>query len=294
MVKVQVSVTPNEAKHLIAKAISRIPAVCSALENGKILLKGGTTVSAIAEELVSLKMRISGRITQQGTKTASEVVEGFHRLLIEGRQAKAADSDSFLEETAFKMGKSDVFIMGANALDVNRRAAIMVAAPLGGPAGRLFPGIMARGVTTIIAVGWEKLIPCRIEDAVAAAGRETIDLAMGAAVGLVPLSGTVVTETDAISILAKVKATVIGCGGVTGGEGSTTFAIEGDRSEVKKAWEIVLSVKGAEVSGVHESLIECHSKSPRCASYVTVGNSRISLHRACVYRQPALAQEVFS
>ena len=169
----------------------------------------------------------------------------------------------------------------------------MVAAPLGGPAGRLFPGIMARGVTTIIAVGWEQLIPCRIEDAVAA-GRETIDLAMGAAGGLVPLSGTVVTETDAISILAKVKATVIGCGGVMGGEGSTTFVIEGEPNEVKKAWEIVLSIKGAEISGVRESLVECQAKSPRCASYVTVGNSRISLHRACVYRQPALAQEVFS
>ena len=192
------------------------------------------------------------------------------------------------------MGKTDVLIIGANAIDVNRKAAIMIGHPMGGPAGRVVPGIMARGVTTVIAVGWEKLIPCSIEEALAAAGRETVDMAMGAVVGLIPLFGTVVTETDAVSMLAGVKATMIGAGGITGGEGSSTFVIEGERSQVEVAWEIVTSVKGAEVSGVPESLITCSAGSPRCGQYVNLGNRRLALHRGCVYREPKLVKKVFS
>lgn len=292
MIRAQVSVTPNEAKCLIAKGISQMPVVRAALKSGKILLKGGTTVSALAEELTATKLKISGRITQRGTKTANKIL-GFHKVLLEGGQLKGLDSDSALNKVAVQMGKNDVLITGANTLDVNRRAAIMVAAPLGGTAGRILPGLIARGVTTIIAVGWEKLIPCPLEEALTAAGRETIDLAMGSAVGLIPLWGTVVTETDAISMLAKVKATVIGAGGIMGGEGSTTFVIEGELSQVKKAWEIVHSVKGAEISGLPESLIECNPKSSMCAKHLTVGNKYIPHHRACVYRQPQLVTKVF-
>ncbi len=42
MVKAQVTVTPNEAKRLIAKAITQMPGVRAALDKGRILLKGGT------------------------------------------------------------------------------------------------------------------------------------------------------------------------------------------------------------------------------------------------------------
>jgi len=293
VIKVQVSVTPNEAKRLIAKAVSQMSVVCAALKNGKILLKGGTTVSALAEELTATKLKISGRITKRGTKTANKIL-GFHRVLLEGGQLKGLDSDSALNEVAVQMGKNDVLITGANAIDVNRRTAIMVAAPLGGIAGRFLPGLIARGVITIIVAGWEKLIPCPLEEALAAAGRETVDLAMGLAVGLIPLRGIVVTETDAVSMLTGVKTTVIGSGGIMGAEGSTTFVIEGEPSQVKRAWEIVYSVKGAEVSGLPESLIECNPKSPMCAKYLTVGNTHVPFHRACVYREPELVTKVFS
>lgn len=295
MIKVQVSVTPNEGKRLIAKAISQMPEVRTTLKNGKILLKGGTTISALAEELAGIKMGIHGRITQQGTKSANIKYDvGLHRLLIEGGQVRDLKSDLAIEEVAIQMGKNDVLVTGANALDVNRKAALMVGRPLGGPAGRILPGLMAKGVTTIIAVGWEKLIPCPLEESLAAAGRETIDLAMGMAVGLVPLWGTVVTETDAVSMLADVRSTVIGAGGITGGEGSTTFVIEGELSQVKKAWEIVHSVKGTELSGAQETLIECNAKSQGCANYLTICDKRVIAHRSCIWREPGLAAKVFS
>lgn len=293
MIKVQVSLTPSEAKRLIAKAVSQMPIVRAAFKDGKIFLKGGTTVSALAEELVGKKMPISGRITPQGTKAAISGIASFHRLLIDKGQPKSLESELEIEEAAVQMGKNDVLITGANALDISRKAAIMVGRPLGGSAGVL-PKIVARGIPTIIAVGWEKLIPCPIEEAVTEAGNETTDLAMGMAVGLIPLPGMVVTETDAISMLTGVKATVIGAGGVKGGEGSTTFVMTGKPAQVKVAWELVRSIKGAELSGLPETLVECHPGCPFCASHEDVGSRHIATHRGCVYFRPNLVGEVFA
>jgi hypothetical protein len=289
--KVQVTIIPSEAKRLIAKAVSQMSVVRAALRNGRILLKGGTTVSAVAEELVGTALRISGRITPQGTKYTDNA-ETLHRVLLENGELKSLDTDSAIDELATTMGRDDVVIIGANALDTSRRAAVMVGHPWGGPAARLLPSLWGRGVPTIIPVGWEKLIPS-MEEALAVAGRETTDLAMGMAVGLVPLRGTVVTETDAVNMLTGAKNTVIGAGGITGGEGSTSFVIEGELSQVKKAWEIIQSVKGAEVSGVTETLFECNEKSPQCARYLMIGDKRIPMHRACNYREPGLAAKIF-
>ncbi|MFH1486563.1 MAG: hypothetical protein ABIH46_10870 [Chloroflexota bacterium] len=289
--KAQVSVAANEAKRLIAKGVASMPAVQTALMDGKILIKCGTTASAVAEELAGMPLCISGRITLMGTKTAHSKDQGMLRMLLDKGQIKSGDDNQ--EEIGMQMGRGDVAIIGANALDVQRKAAIMVAAPLGGSAGKLFPGLKANGVTVIIAVGWEKLIPCSIEEAVSAAGRDSVDMATGSAVGLIPLSGTVVTETDAVEMLAGVKATVIGAGGVLGAEGSTTLVIEGEPAKVKKAWQLVQSVKGATLSGVAESLVECNAKSPGCSKYLDAGGVTVLFHRACVYRQPDLPDHVF-
>jgi len=50
--------------------------VKGAVEKGRIILKGGTTVSAIFEEMVGMPLRISGRITRRGTITAKNTSNG--------------------------------------------------------------------------------------------------------------------------------------------------------------------------------------------------------------------------
>jgi hypothetical protein len=291
MIKVQVTLTPNEAKRLIAKAVSQMPVVRSAFERGRILLKGGTTVSALAEELMGTKMPIAGRITARGTKAAASGIHTFHRILLDKGRPRSLDSDSEIEGAAVQMGKEDVLITGANAIDIERRTAIMVGRPLGGSAG-ILPKMIARGIPTIITVGWEKLIPCPLEEAMAQAGNETIDFAMGMTVGLIPLSGTVVTETDAVNLLAGVKATVIGAGGIQGGEGSTTFVMAGTPSQMREAWNLVQSVKGAEASGTPETLEECEPGCPFCTSHEDVAGQRIMTHRGCIYFRPNLIDKV--
>jgi hypothetical protein len=52
------------------------------------------------------------------------------------------------------------------------------------------------------------------------AGRKDVDVSCGMAVGLIPLYGKVITEKDAVEILAKSNCKVIGKGGILGAEGS--------------------------------------------------------------------------
>ena len=81
--KVQVTLTGNEGKRLIAKAAVRMPEIQERLEKNKILLCGGTTVSALSEELGFGPLRISGRIDASGTRTALKKAKAPHNLLLD-------------------------------------------------------------------------------------------------------------------------------------------------------------------------------------------------------------------
>lgn len=77
--KAQVTLTGNESKRLIAKAALTYPKIQSCMHDGnKLLLVGGTTVSALSEEMGFGPMRISGRIEASGTRTALRMTDASH------------------------------------------------------------------------------------------------------------------------------------------------------------------------------------------------------------------------
>ncbi|NPV69543.1 MAG: hypothetical protein HPY55_02710 [Firmicutes bacterium] len=267
----QFTVTVAEAKRLIAKAIGVMPSVKKALSSGRVFLKGGTTVSAVSEELGGPPLRISGRISPSGTRAALEQVNAPHCLVFERGVPLAADGR--LEEVVYSLGPEDVAVLGANLIDSRGGAAMMAGAALGGPPGRVLAGLAAQGTQVLIACGLEKLFPGCIEDAVNACGRSKVDRAMGMAVGLIPVYGRVITEVEACRVLAVVEVQVVGRGGVSGCEGGTTLVAEGEAEDISRLMEIVNSVKGAGTSGVPESMVECR---PGCES--------CRRHRACAYR----------
>jgi len=73
--RIQITLTVHEAKRIIAKGIAELPAVKAALETGSIFLKGGTTVSAVCEELTGKPMNILGRISIRGAVTAKSTLK---------------------------------------------------------------------------------------------------------------------------------------------------------------------------------------------------------------------------
>jgi hypothetical protein len=271
--RAQISLTVPEGKVIIARAIASLPEVRLALENGRILLKGGTTVSVLAEELVGIPLRVSGRVSPRGTKSSgSDLRDTPHSILIESGRWRNVDDD--LPVAAAGMGPRDVAVIGANIIDAQGRAAVMAGRPLGGNPGQVMTGIMAQGIQVIVAAGLEKLIPGSVDDAVRNAGMAGCDWSMGMSIGLMPIIGRVITEVEAIQILSPVSCTVVGKGGIDGAEGGITLVLKGETPDVQRVIDAVLTIKGASASGSPESWPECAAGSVNCRE-----------HHCCVWKQ---------
>ena len=216
-------------------------------------------------------MNILGRISTRGTVTAGSNPGKFHCALIE--MGKVVDADQALDSTVQKLGPEDVVIIGANAIDSHGNAAMMYGASFGGPPGRIISGLMSECRNIIVAAGLEKLIPGSLLDIIQKTSRKSVDAAMGMAVGLTPVVGRIVTEVESISALADVDCFVIGKGGISGAEGSTTLVIDGPRAHVTRINRLIESVKGSTVSGIPETLADCEAPCRSCAS-----------HLACTYK----------
>jgi len=271
--RIQFTMTSAEGKRMIAKGVSSLNRVKKAFKSGKIVLKGGTTVSAISEELIGKPMTISGRITPLGTRTAKFVPKHDepHGLLIEkGKETNIVDR---WEEAMSRLNPGDCFITGANIIDAGGNAAMMAGTMFGAKPGPWIQGAWTEGVHVIIAVGLEKLIPGSVKEVIKIAGRMRVDKSYGMAVGFMSLFGEIFTEVEAIKALAQVDCHVIGKGGISGAEGSTTVLVDGRDAEVSRIDKIYQEMHGSSVSGTRQSLTECEMGSPSCKN-----------HLRCVYK----------
>jgi hypothetical protein len=265
--RAQLTVTVNTSKWLISQAIVSLPETQKAYRHGKIILKGGTTVSCIAEKLVGVKLKISGRITVRGTVSSFKDSDSPHSILIE--KGKWENIDNCFTEKVLKMGPGDIIVLGANAIDSENNAAMMAGSPGGGNPGAAFTAFLTEGVGVIIAASLEKLVPGKISDLIKKAGRKKCDFAMGMSVGLMPIYGRIITEVDALKIISGAEVSVIGHGGINGGEGATTVLVEGNENSVKKAIKAVLANTETYISGNITSLEECKPGSSGCINHLS-------------------------
>ena len=275
--KFQFTLTVSEGKLLIAKAIASLPDVRRALTDGLILLKGGTTVSALSEELCNEPLRISGRISRRGTVSSGAAEpSGSHSLLL--RKGVPEPGDGRLAEIACEMGPDDVFVCGANLIDPWGGAAMMAGRDLGGEPGRIISTIESEGVRCLVAAGLEKLSPVPVKEAFGETGRKIPAWSMGMSVGLIPVPGRVITELEALTILGYPKRWLVGRGGISGAEGASTIVVEDESREKQDDFmELLRKIKGAVVSGVSTSLEECLRCGPARAGHlgcVYGGNAR--------------------
>jgi len=88
------------------------------------LLKGGTTVSAIAEELVEILLRICGRISKRGT-VSSIIVSSKHPHSIPVEKGKIKNIDDSIVEVVKNLGRGDIIIISGNALDSQKNVGMM-------------------------------------------------------------------------------------------------------------------------------------------------------------------------
>lgn len=272
--QIQFTLSVTAGKWVIARSIAENKDVKEALGNSKkLLLCGGTTVSAVAELLFNSPLRISGRITPRGTVTAARKSSTAHTLLIHEGKTYDMEESSGGETLLRKMGPGDIIITGANLIDCHGDAALMASSYGLGNRGKLLASIHTEGARVIIAAGIEKLSPVKISESIKRAGRKASYWSMGAAAGLVPLVGEVITEVEGIESLMGIKPVVIGRGGVNGAEGSTTFVASGEKDKLKVLINFIKWASKKSISGDQESLEECFRGTEGCKR-----------HLACIYK----------
>jgi len=241
--KAQVTLTPTESKRLIAKALVRHEKIKEAFKKGIIAIALGSTNAYFVEELlkrrIDKKRYVAGMTDDKGTCVVPAKMRMESIILENGRII-----DEKIEDAARRMGRDDVFVKGANALDFEGIAGVMLASESGGTIGHVLGILKARGVNILIPIGLEKLVPGSINEGSKRAGIYHAELSTGIPVGIMPLTGEVITELDAFKLLGGSEAYVLGSGGIGSGEGSVTFLIEGAEQDVKNIFELVKNIKG--------------------------------------------------
>lgn len=233
----------SEGKRLIAKGVKALPCVQDALRQGTIIIANGITNAFVAEEL-------TGQSIPKGCYTAGVISGGEWAVTpSQGRMAPIVLKNGKVSSTPWlealkEFTASDVFIKGANAIDLNGNAGVLLGAPNGGTCGAALGAVYASGAHLVVPASLEKLIPS-IPMAVQALGISKIDDCRGLKVGMYPILGAeIITEIEALELLFDVEAVQVSAGGVGGSEGSVGLVVSGCSDEVEKVIELIDSIKG--------------------------------------------------
>lgn len=245
--KAQVLVTPAEGKRLIAKAISNMEPVQNAYEEGILIIATSTTTAYVAEEIIGREipdkgMFTAGVVTKDGLHVTKTEGRYKHHVLEKG-ELKELDTPDLVPYLS-RMGPSDVFIKGANAIDPFGAAGILLAGVGGGTIGTAWGHIVRNGIQLIIAAGLEKLVPVSLTDYVSQMGTQVIDVAQGWKCGMMVVHGQVITEMEAMKFLFGVEAVPVAAGGIDGAEGCKIFLLEGPKDNIDLAIEVLEKIKG--------------------------------------------------
>ncbi|NOZ76149.1 MAG: hypothetical protein GXO65_00390 [Euryarchaeota archaeon] len=238
--KAQVVLTTPEAKRLVAKAVARHRGVRTALEDGILAIALGTTNAYVAEELLGREMEkeryAAGFLDELGACVVPEKDRLGEIVLEKGEPVQETTA-----EVVKRMGPGDVFIKGANAIDMDGVCGVMLASETGGTVAKVLGVIKARGV---IPVTLDKLVPGSISDISCRAGIYRMGHSTGIPVGVMPVTGEVITEVEAFDILFGVDAEPMGSGDYGSAGNPRMFLLEGTAEDVGEAVKLVEGIKG--------------------------------------------------
>lgn len=241
----QFLLTPSAGKKLIAKSFVCIPEIKKALNEQTIVIIAGTTNAYIVKELLNC----IGESDNFSTK-------GFHRgiTLPPGYKTDAQTTgfpgDVIIEKGVLIKGKTifdvvddldkgDIILKGANAVNlVSRKAGVLIGHPKGGTIQAALTAVIGKRAALYIPVGLEKRVYEDIDELAA-----TVNSPCATGPRLMPVSGNIVTELDAIGIMTGASARLVAAGGICGAEGSCYIAVSGSDEQVSKASEIIESVE---------------------------------------------------
>ncbi|MCW3991907.1 MAG: hypothetical protein NWE79_04305 [Candidatus Bathyarchaeota archaeon] len=240
--KRQVVLTVAESKRLIARGVAALPEVKKAMKGGMVVIATGTTNAYVLEELwgrsIDKRRYRSGITTPREPERHEEPQEEPIPDVVfrKGEVAEELNRYNAVEH----MGKGDIYIKGANALDyMGQTAGVLIGSPVGGTLGAVLGQIIGKKIHLIVPIGLEKLVYEDINELHRLA-------AQGDSEGpsMWPIMGTIITEIEALDILTGVEATLYAAGGIAGAEGAVRLMLMGTQDQVEAALGLIESVKG--------------------------------------------------
>ncbi|NHJ84245.1 MAG: hypothetical protein FK734_02210 [Asgard group archaeon] len=245
--KALITLLPHESKKLIAVGVTALDWIRERMKQGRIFVARGTTNSYILEEMLAIsefdKSRyVAGQIVPKGERlTACPSEKRLAEIMfINGKSTEVKDTLKAIES----LGKGDIVIKGANALDPDGIAGVYLGHPKGGTCGTFWGPLKAKGLRLLIPIGLEKLVAHSIIYASEEMGIEEIDYSDGLKTGLFPLIGEVFTEIEALETLFDLYEVLhISSGGIGGAEGAVTLLLIGEDETVKNAFDFCQKLK---------------------------------------------------
>jgi len=238
------TLVPSESRRLLAKATVAMPEVQVAKEKAYIILCGGVTNGFIAQELLGIETEPQRCTAGISSKRMLCVTPEEERHVLPMIIYKGEPVEKTIPEAFEDFHIETVVIKGGNAIDPEGNVGVITSGFDGGTIAATIGTVTSTGLQYIFTVGLEKLVPS-VRDAVQYVGAKTFDYSLGANFGMYCLSkGKLVTEIEALKILANVEAKHIASGGVGGSEGAVVLVAWGEDDDVKKAIDIIESVKG--------------------------------------------------
>ncbi len=254
--------TVAESKRLIAKGVAAMPVVKKAMKEGIVVVPSGTTNGYVVEELLGKKIdkrrywhgahtpKVAERRKEPPEEGIPDIVFEWrvtqHSTLIKGRMPdvvfKRGEVVKELNRfTALKeMGRGDVYMKGANALDYKRKmAGVLIGNPTGGTLAAALGHIVGKKLNYLIPIGLEKLVYEDINELCRLASAED-----GDRTNLWPVTGTIITEIEALNELTGVRATLLAAGGIAGAEGAVRLLLDGTEEQVEAAIKLIESIRG--------------------------------------------------
>lgn len=247
MTKALINLLPHESKKLIAVGITALDWVREKMKEGRIFVSRGTTNAYVLEEMMAItefdkSCYVAGQIVPKGERlTSCPTKKRLKEILF--TDGKPGEVDSFNDAMEYML-KGDIVIKGANALDPDGIAGVLLANPKAGTCGLIWGTVKAKGLTMLIPIGLEKLVAHSVLYSSMEMGIEEIDYADGYKSGLFPLFGEVFTEIDALYTLFDLDDVIhVASGGVGGAEGSITLLLCGEDDIIKKAFDFCQKLK---------------------------------------------------
>lgn len=244
--KAHIVLTVPESKRLIAKGVAAMEVVKKAIAEGMVTIAKGTTNGRVVEEILGKKIDRGGYITGRvmPPKGARVNISSPQIPDVVLRNGQVVEGLSVIDSVA-QMKQGDVFIKGCNAVNYQQRlGGILIGHSTGGTIGGTLGTIMARKIHLVLPVGLEKSVYADMNE-ISRRVREN-DEYMGSAPTLIPVSGHIITEIEALEILTGVKALQIAAGGIAGAEGAVWLLIEGGKPQIEKALEIIEECRNLE------------------------------------------------